>query len=183
MNPPSVLLAGPLNVRVWRFGEDVNTDQIVPGRFAPYVTSQDELAKYPFVEARPEFAGEVVPGDVIVAGRNFGCGSSREYAPLALRLVGVGAICAPSFARIFARNALNLGLPLIEIDLTGLDDGAQVEFDLLGRLVRHAGANTDTYTELPEPSTFTSAVWEAGGIVAHLRAEGRLPGATAEVAR
>ena len=74
---PSVLLDGPRKVRVWRFGEDVNTDQIVPGRFAPYVTSEAELAKAPFVEARPEFAGEVRPGDLLVAGRNFGCGSSR----------------------------------------------------------------------------------------------------------
>jgi methanogen homoaconitase small subunit len=178
MNPPSTLLAGPRNVRVWRFEEDVNTDQIVPGRFAPYMTSQDELSKYPFVEARPEFAGTVVPGDVIVAGRNFGCGSSREYAPLALRLVGVGAICAPSFARIFARNALNLGLPLIEIDLTHLEDGTQVEFDLPGRLVRHASGTT----QLPEPSDFTQSVWNAGGIVAHLRAEGRLPQRTVEAA-
>ena len=171
MNPPSILLDGSRTVRVWRFGEDVKTDQIAPGRFAPYVTSQDELAKYPFVEARPEFAGGVTPGDLIVAGRNFGCGSSREYAPLALRLVGVGAICAPSFARIFARKALPLGLPLLEADLTQLPDGARVEIDLSGLRVRHEGS----VIALPEPSEFTRSVWEAGGIVAHLRAEGRMP--------
>ena len=81
--------------RVWRFGAEVNTDQIVPGRFAPYMTSEADLRKYPFIEARPEFARTVQPGDVIVAGRNFGCGSSREYAPQALKLVGVAAIIAP----------------------------------------------------------------------------------------
>ena len=169
---PSPLLAGPRQVRVWRFGEDVNTDQIVPGRYAPYMTSEAELAKYPFIEARPEFAQQLVPGDVIVAGRNFGCGSSREYAPLALRLVGVGAIVAPSFARIFLRNALNLGLPLIEADLTALPDGARVELDLGRRVLRHDGVEH----ALPEPGEFARAVWAAGGIVAHLRATGRLPG-------
>jgi len=177
MNPPSVLLDGPRRVRVWRFGEDVNTDQIVPGRYAPYVTSPEQLAEYPFIEARPEFASSVSAGDVIVAGRNFGCGSSREYAPLALRLAGVGAICAPSFARIFARNALNLGLPLIEIDLSQLADGETVEFDLPGGVLVLGG----TTVALPAPSAFTRAVWQAGGIVSHLRSEGRLPRATQEV--
>jgi methanogen homoaconitase small subunit len=109
---------------------------------------------------------------VIVAGRNFGCGSSREYAPLALRLAGVGAICAPSFARIFMRNALNLGLPLIEIDLTTLPDGAEVEFDLDSTVARHAGRDIT----LPDPGDFARAVWAAGGMVAHLRASGQLPG-------
>jgi len=116
--------------RVWRFGDDVNTDQIVPGRYAPYMTSEAELRKYPFIEARPEFAATVQPGDLIVAGRNFGCGSSREYAPQALKMVGVGAIIAPGFARIFYRNALNLGLPVFEADLPWLEDGADATLDL-----------------------------------------------------
>src|SRR3954463_2260385 len=90
--------------RVWLFSADVNTDQIVPGRYAPYMTSEAELRKYPFIEARPEFAATVRPGDVIVAGSNFGCGSSREYAPQALKQVEIGAIIAPLFARIFYRN-------------------------------------------------------------------------------
>ena len=82
--------------RIWIFGANVNTDQIVPGRYAPYMLKEEsELRKYPFVEARPEFASTVRPGDLLVAGPNFGCGSSREYAPLALRMVGVGAIIAP----------------------------------------------------------------------------------------
>jgi methanogen homoaconitase small subunit len=160
--------------RIWTFGADVNTDQIVPGRYAPYMLkSEDELRKYPFVEARPEFASSVRPGDLIVAGRNFGCGSSREYAPLALRMVGVGAIIAPLFARIFYRNALNLGIPLFEADLTAeLTDGQEVEFDATtGRLV--AAGRT---IQLPQPPAWMQEVWAAGGIAPFYRQHGRFPG-------
>jgi methanogen homoaconitase small subunit len=159
--------------RVWKFGPDVDTDQIVPGRYAPYMTSEAELGKYPFIEARPEFAKEVKPGDLIVAGKNFGCGSSREYAPKALKVVGVGAILAPSFSRIFFRNALNLGLPLFEIDLTKeLKDGEQVRL-LLDKyqLVTDHG----TYT-LPAPPQFVREIWREGNLVEYYRKYGRFPG-------
>ena len=159
--------------RVWRFGADVNTDQIVPGRFAPYMTSEADLRKYPFIEARPEFAPGVRPGDLILAGRNFGCGSSREYAPQALKLVGVGAIIAPLFARIFYRNALNLGLPLFEADLPWLADGAEVELDVERGLLQ-VGERT---VQLPAPPAFVREVWTAGGIVPYFRQYGRFPGA------
>src|SRR6476661_3784352 len=161
--------------RVWRFGADVNTDQIVPGRYAPYMTSEAELRKYPFIEARPEFAQSVQPGDVIVAGRNFGCGSSREYAPQALKLVGVGAIIAPGFARIFYRNALNLALPLFETDLPNLEDGAEVRLDL-ERSILHT---PDGPVQLPTPPGFVREVWAAGGIVPYFRRYGRFPGVPA----
>lgn len=158
--------------RTWLFGDDVNTDLIVPGRYAPYMTSDEELRRFPFIEARPEFAPEVQPGDVIVAGANFGCGSSREYAALALRMCELGAIIAPSFARIFFRNATNLGLPLIEADARSFGDGAQVELDLDGgRLV--CGEQTLT---LPQPEAFARAVWQAGGLVPYFREHGRFPG-------
>ena len=160
--------------RVWTFGANVNTDQIVPGRFAPYMLkSEDELRKYPFVEARPEFASTVQPGDLLIAGPNFGCGSSREYAPLALKMVGVGAIVAPEFARIFYRNALNLGIPLFEADLTDvLSDGQQVDFDAAtGRIV--ASGRT---IELPPPPAWMQEVWAAGGIVPFYKQHGRFPG-------
>ncbi len=162
--------------RVWRFGEDVNTDQIVPGRFAPYVTSEAELRKYPFIEARPEFASSVVPGDIIVAGRNFGCGSSREYAPQALKLVGIGAIIAPSFARIFFRNGLNLGIPLFEADLQWLPDGAEVELNPEQAVLRFE----DRSVQLPHPPAWMQAVWSAGGIVPYFREHGRFPGEAAQ---
>jgi methanogen homoaconitase small subunit len=98
--------------KIWKFGDDVDTDQIVPGRYAPYMRPNEDVGQAAFIEARPEFAQHAQPGDIIVAGNNFGCGSSREYAPLALKRRQVGAIIAGSFARIFFRNAINLGIPL-----------------------------------------------------------------------
>lgn len=160
--------------RVWLFGPNVNTDQIVPGRYAPYMLKEESaLRNYPFVEARPEFAGTVEPGDLIVAGPNFGCGSSREYAPLALKLVGVGAIIAPLFARIFYRNALNLGIPCFEADLTSvLLDGQVVEAKITeGRIL----ANGQTIM-LPPPPAFLQEVWAAGGIVPYYKQHGHFPG-------
>ena len=160
-------------VRVWKFGSDVDTDQIVPGRYAPYMTSEAELGRYPFIEARPEFAAEVRPGDVIVAGRNFGCGSSREYAPQALKVVGVGAIIAQSFARIFYRNALNLGIPLFEADWTDdIRDGEEATLDVEGaRLVTALGVYA-----LKQPPEFVREIWREGSIVAYYRKHGRFPG-------
>lgn len=160
--------------RVWLFGANVNTDQIVPGRYAPYMLkSEDDLRKYPFVEARPDFAPTVRQGDLIVAGPNFGCGSSREYAPLALKLVGVGAIVAPLFARIFYRNALNLGIPCFEADLTAiLHDGQEVEFDTASGLLIADGQSL----QLPAPPTFLREVWAAGGIIPYYKQYGRFPG-------
>ncbi|NTV65394.1 MAG: homoaconitate hydratase [Oscillochloris sp.] len=161
--------------RVWLFGQDINTDQIVPGRYAPIMLkNEDDLRKYPFVEHRPEFADSVRPGDIIVAGNNFGCGSSREYAPLALKMVGVGAIIAPLFARIFFRNALNLGIPCFTTDLTSqLSDGQEVDMNLEEGLIVTADGQR---IELPPPPIFLREVWAAGGIVPFYRQYGRFPG-------
>jgi len=157
---------------VWLFGPDVDTDQILPGRYCPYMTSEADLVKYPFIEARPEFAREVRPGDVIVAGNNFGCGSSREYAPRALKAVGIAAILAPRFARIFFRNAINLALPLFEIDLTNiLHDGQEVELDLDAPCL---WADGKRYA-LPAPPAWVREVWEAGGMAEYYLQHGRLP--------
>lgn len=162
--------------RVWVFGPSVNTDQIVPGRYAPYMLPNEaDLKKYPFVEARPDFAPNVQPGDIIVAETNFGCGSSREYAPQALKMVGVGGIISPLFARIFLRNAVNLGIPCFTADLTQqLQDGEQVDFDpATGLIVRSSGERI----QLPEPPQFMRDVWAAGGMVAYYQQHGRFPGA------
>lgn len=158
--------------RVWLFGANVDTDQIVPGRYAPYMTSEAELGKYPFIEARPEFAKQVQRGDIIVAGANFGCGSSREYAPRALKVVGIAAVIAPSFARIFFRNGLNLGLPLLEADLTTrLHDGQIVTLDLEAPAVI-----TDKGTiPLPPQAEWVRRTWAEGGIVEYYRKHGRFP--------
>jgi len=158
--------------RAWLFGDNIDTDQILPGRYAPYMTSEANLGKYPFIEARPEFAAQVQPGDVIVAGRNFGCGSSREYAPRALKVVGISAIIAPGFARIFFRNALNLGLPLFQVDLTDrLRDGQEVTLDLTTPALIAEGYRIP----LPAPPEWLRRVWEEGGIVEYYRRHGRLP--------
>src|SRR5687768_5681176 len=96
----STIEAGSLS-RAWAFGDDLDTDQMVPGRYAPFMVGGDKFHQFAFCDARPGFAKEVRPGDVLVGGENFGCGSSREYAPLALKKLGVGGIVAVSFARIF----------------------------------------------------------------------------------
>jgi methanogen homoaconitase small subunit len=160
--------------RVWKFGADVDTDQIVPGRYAPYMRPGEDVGRFAFVEARPEFAREARPGDVIVAGPNFGCGSSREYAPEALKRRQIGAIVAPSFARIFYRNAINLGIPVFESSeiAEALDDGEEVTLDvavgvIAGRRGRFA---------LPPQPAFVAEILAAGGIAAYVRAHGRFPG-------
>ena len=159
--------------RVWKFGSDVDTDQIVPGRFAPYMRPDADVGQAAFIEARPEFAQNAQPGDIIIAADNFGCGSSREYAVEALRRRQVGAIIANGFARIFFRNALNLGIPLFvapEI-VQAVPDGAEFTLDIPGhRLV--VGQQAYTLPELPE---FAQAILAAGGIVPYVRQHGRFP--------
>jgi methanogen homoaconitase small subunit len=160
--------------RVWKFGGDVDTDQIVPGRFAPYMRPGEDVGQFAFIEARPEFASDAMPGDVIVAGPNFGCGSSREYAPDALKRRGIGAIVAPSFARIFFRNAVNLGIPLFasaEV-ADALEDGDDVVLDFAAGTV----ASPRGIHALPPLAPFVADVLAAGGIVAYVRTHGRFPG-------
>ena len=160
--------------RVWTFGDDVDTDQIVPGRYAPYMRPDEDVGKFAFIEARPDFASDAAPGDVIVAGRNFGCGSSREYAVEALVRRRVGAVVAASFARIFFRNSINLGLPLFVSDevAAAARDGDPAELDLAsGRLVV---AGRDFV--LPPPPPFVVEILGAGGITAYVRRHGRFPG-------
>lgn len=163
-------------MRIWKFGTDIDTDQIVPGRYAPYMLADgDDVKNYAFVEARPDFAAHAQPGDIIVAGSNFGCGSSREYAPEALRRRQIGAIIAPSFARIFFRNAINLGIPVFESaelpDL--LADGQDVTLDLeAGTLTTAEGQRYS----LPPLPAFATEIIKAGGITTYVREHGRFPG-------
>jgi methanogen homoaconitase small subunit len=161
--------------RVWKFGTDVDTDQIVPGRYAPYMLKENQDVKdYAFIEARPDFAANAQPGDVIVAGENFGCGSSREYAPEALRRRQIGGIIAPSFARIFFRNAINLGIPVFESSEIPelVADGDEVTLDVVnGRLQ----TTTQTY-QLPSLPDFAADIIKAGGITRYVKENGRFPG-------
>ncbi|WP_456482882.1 3-isopropylmalate dehydratase small subunit [Methanopyrus kandleri] len=157
--------------RAWVFGDDIDTDQIIPGR---YLTTQDpeELAKHVMEGADPEFPEKVREGDVIVAGKNFGCGSSREHAPIALKAAGIACVVARSFARIFYRNAINLGLPLVVcpgVD-DAFEDGQDIEVNLREGYVR----NLDTGEELeakPLPD-FMMRILEAGGLVELIKREG-----------
>ena len=160
--------------RIWKFGADVDADQIVPGRYAPYMRPDADVGEAAFIEARPEFAQFAQPGDIIVAEENFGCRSSGEYAVEALRRRKVGAIIALSFARIFFRNALNLGIPLFvapEI-VRSVQDGDKVTLDLAaGRLI--AGERSFELPLLPE---FAREILAAGGIVPYVRLHNRFPG-------
>lgn len=152
-------------MRVWKFGNDVDTDAIVPGKYLTIYDPQ-ELAKHAFENVRPEFARDVVPGDVIVGGRNFGSGSSREHAPLALKGAGVRYVVAQSFARIFFRNAINIGLlPLVSPATDEIADGSIAEIDI--------EAGTITVDGVPHPiepiPEFVREIADAGGLVPYAR--------------
>jgi methanogen homoaconitase small subunit len=138
------------------------------------MTSEAELPKFAFIEFRPEFPKEVQPGDIIVAGDNFGCGSSREYAPLALKKCGIAAIIANSFARIFFRNAINLGIPLFEDPeaVRQLEDGDQVELDAPAGRVTVGGKTIS----LRQPPRFVQDILAAGTIADYIREYGHFPG-------
>ncbi|NMB54346.1 MAG: homoaconitate hydratase [Leptolinea sp.] len=160
--------------RIWKFGADVDTDQIVPGRYAPYMRPDADVAEAAFIEARPDFAKNARPGDIIVALENFGCGSSREYAVEALRRRKVGAIIALSFARIFYRNAINLGIPLFEAPqvVTSVQDGDSVVFDFLAGKIGWQGQ----MFVLPPMPDFARQIISAGGVVEYVRQNGHFPG-------
>lgn len=161
--------------RIWAFGDDIDTDQIVPGRYAPYMTGESPV-RYAFVERRPDFAASVQPGDVLVAGANFGCGSSREYATEALAGCGLAALVARSFARIFYRNAVNLGLPVYEAPFAGdLPDGAEAA---LHPAEGWLFVNGQPYT-LPPMPPFQREIVDAGGLVPYILLHGRFPGSAA----
>lgn len=154
--------------RVWKLGDDVNTDLIIPG---PYLTlrNMDLLASHVLEEAIPNFAKSLKPGDIIVAGGNFGCGSSREIAPALLKHLKVGAVVAESFARIFFRNAINIGLPLMECkDISRrVKQNQQLEVDIVLGEVRNLSTG-ETYkgTKLPD---FLLEIIEAGGALEALK--------------
>lgn len=167
------------DARVWRFGDAVNTDDILPGKYAPLMVG-DRYPHYAFAHLRPEFAEEVRPGDVLVGGRNWGLGSSREYAPRALKRLGVAAIVAHGFARIHYRNLLNLGIPAYAApDVAAqLEDGDPVRFDpLAGELVRlERAGGPERRLELPPAEPFLRDVLAAGSVLAYYQRHRRLPG-------
>ncbi|MGB9496469.1 MAG: 3-isopropylmalate dehydratase small subunit [Dissulfuribacterales bacterium] len=153
--------------RVWKFGEDINTDVIIPAR---YLNTSDpaELAKHCMEDADPDFSKKIKPGDIIVAGKNFGCGSSREHAPIALKAAGIGCVIAPSFARIFYRNAFNMGLPILESDKAAeaLKEGDEVEVNADTGEIRDLTTG-DVFRAQPIP-LFMQELISDGGLIPHV---------------
>lgn len=123
--------------KVWVLGDDIDTDIIIPTEYLALKTVQD-MAPYAFSPLRPELASQIKPGDMIVAGKNFGCGSSREHAPIAIKAAGVSCVIAETFARIFYRNAINIGLPIIECPEASrkINNGDEVEIDFNTGLIK-----------------------------------------------
>jgi 3-isopropylmalate/(R)-2-methylmalate dehydratase small subunit len=152
----------------WTFGENLNTDEIIPGRFNITIDPL-ELAKNVFCEIKPEYAKNVKPGDIVVSGQNFGCGSSREHAPIAIKGSKVKCIIASSYARIFFRNAINIGLPILECPEAAADieEGNEVDVDLAsGKINNITKCHTYQARALPD---FVLKIADAGGIVNFLK--------------
>ena len=162
-------MADRIKGKAWVYGDNVDTDVIIPAR---YLTTTDvgELARHALQDLDPGFAGAVSPGDVVVAGSNFGCGSSREHAPLALKGAAVGAVVASSFARIFFRNAINVGLPIVTCPGAheSVRAGDELEVDPTSGTVRNVTTGVELAGEsLPD---FVMGIVEAGGLVGWIRA-------------
>lgn len=149
---------------ILKYGDNVDTDVIIPARYLN-VSSGEELAKYCMIDIDPDFTSKMQPGDMIVALKNFGCGSSREHAPLAIKCAGISCVIASTFARIFYRNAINIGLPILECDEAANDidngDAVSVDFDS-GIITNHT--KNHTYQAQPFPP-FIKEIMAAGGLV------------------
>jgi 3-isopropylmalate/(R)-2-methylmalate dehydratase small subunit len=156
--------------KAWKFGDNISTDLIAPGRLFHLRSNLPELAKHVLEDADPEFASRMSPGDFVVGGQNFGLGSSREHAPTIIKLAGVTAVVAKSFARIFYRNAINVGLPVIVCDTDKIDAGDELALDLeKGTLTNVTKGFTLTFPPLPG---IMRTILEDGGLVAHIQKHG-----------
>jgi 3-isopropylmalate/(R)-2-methylmalate dehydratase small subunit len=154
----------------FKFGDSISTDHVTPGRLAHLRSNLPELAKHVLEDADPTFASRVKTGDFIVAGSNFGLGSSREHAPLVIKMAGVSAILAKSVARIFFRNAINLGLPVLICDTTLIDDGDELEIDLAAGIVKDiTNGNQLTFNKIPEVMLH---ILDEGGLIPYIQKYG-----------
>lgn len=158
---------------VWKFGDDVSTDLIISGKYKFKTLDMGELSKHAMEGADPEFSGKVDEGDVMVAGENFGCGSSREQAPLVLKELGIGAIISKFFARIFFRNAINVGIPVIEHEKIPdeTSEGDKLKIDLNNGKVENLSTGK-VYDVDPLPD-FLLQILEDGGLVEQYRKKGK----------
>jgi len=159
-----------LKGRAFKFSDSISTDHIIPGRYAPLRSNLPELAKHVLEDADPTFVSRVKEGDFVVAGNNFGLGSSREHAPLVIKMAGVSAILAKSVARIFFRNAINLGLPVLICDTDGISDGDELEIDLASGMVRDiTNGNQFTFGKIPEVMLH---ILDEGGLIPYIQKHG-----------
>ena len=149
--------------KVWKFGDNIDTDLIIAARYLN-TSEPSELAKHVMEDADPEFVSKMNKGDILVAGENFGCGSSREHAPIALKAAGISAVIAPTFARIFYRNAFNMGLPIFELkEATEINEGDRVRIDMdSGEVINETQGKTYKFIPIPE---FMQELVNAGGLI------------------
>ncbi len=159
-----------LKGKVWKFGDDISTDHIAPGRLFHLRTNLPELAKHVLEDADPDFAKKVKPGDIIAGGKNFGLGSSREHAPRIIKISGIACVLAKSFARIFYRNATNVGLPVLEVDTDRIDEGDELEITLNTGKIKNLTKNEELTAALLPP--FMLRIIEDGGIEEHILKHG-----------
>lgn len=157
-----------LKGKVYKFGADIDTDAIIPAR---YLNTSDpaELAKHCMEDADPSFPSKVKAGDIIVADKNFGCGSSREHAPIAIKAAGVSCVVAKSFARIFYRNSINIGLPILECPegVDAINEGDEIEVDLVSGKVKNLRTNEE-YQATPFPE-FMQNIMAKGGLISYVK--------------
>ena len=159
-----------LTGRAFKFGDSISTDHIIPGRFARLRSNLPELAKHVMEDADPTFAAKVRAGDFIVGGSNFGLGSSREHAPLVIKMAGVSAVLAKSVARIFFRNAINLGLPVLICNTDDIGDGDELEIDLeAGTIKDMISGNQLTFSKIPEVML---RILDEGGLLPYIEKYG-----------
>lgn len=158
--------------KVWKFGDHIDTDQIIPARFLNKADSAN-LAQNCFADYRPDLIAQVQPGDILLAGRNFGCGSSREQAPQVIKDIGMGVIIAKSFARIFYRNAFNIALPILESEaaVDAIQEGDTIAVDF-GKGEIFDQTQNETFYALPVPE-FMREIIQAGGLVAHIKSKNK----------
>jgi len=158
--------------RAWKLGDNISTDEITPGRYMSLRSNMPELAKHTLEDSRKEFSSSVRTGDFVVAGKNFGMGSSREHAPLVFKMCGVAAVLAQSFARIFYRNAINIGLPAIICDTTKIDEGDKLELHLSENVLENLTKGTTI--RFPAMSKTMETILTEGGLIAYVEKYGDL---------
>lgn len=159
-----------LKGKAWTFGDSISTDLICPGRYFHLRSNLPELAKHVLEDADQDFASKMAKGDFVVAGNNFGLGSSREHAPTIIKLAGISAVLAKSFARIFYRNAINVGLPLLECDTDKIEQGDEITIDLATGTIRDKTKGIELKAR-PLPKAMLN-ILNDGGLLAHIEKHG-----------